>query len=303
MTNVKQFLRDRNGEDASSRFDRIAEDIANDAHRALHGAGKFDFDKRFSKVVLAGNYNTGTVSISAGGTTLTGVGTTFPTSSANRFVRLNGENELYRVTAYGSGTSLTIDTYQGDTALSGVTYELIMPRVAAPSRFRCMQEPGSDNLTYPSLKARLVQEIKQLHRLDHELGTPRVFGFEDVEASSVPAKWMWVYPAPSSEEVFDLPHYVWPDDMTSGSDVVEIPFEAEDVYKLFLEAYLARYQKDPNWPALLSLARQEAVAALGTTRAVTRSRQSKPYYYGDDEEDAFTVDNDADMAAGEPAYI
>lgn len=294
-------MRDRNGEDASTRFDRIAEDIANDAHRALHGAGKFDFDKRFSKVVLAGNYNTGTVSITAGDTTLTGSGTTFPASSANRYVRLNGESELYRVTEYTSGTELEIEAYQGDTSLSGVTYELIMPRVAAPSRFRCMQEPGSSNLTYPNLKHHLVQEIKQMHRLDHQLATPEIFGFEDVEASSVPAKWMWVYPAPSSEVVFDLPHYVWPDDMTAGTDIVEIPFEAEDVYKLFLEAYLARYQKDPNWQSLMALARQEAAAALGTTRAVTRPRQSKAYYYGDDE-DEYTVRREENLAAGEPVY-
>ena len=300
LANVKQFLRDRNGEDASTRFDRIAEDIANDAHKALHGAGKFEFDKRFGKVVLAGNYNTGTVSISAGGTALTGSGTTFTSAFANRYIRLNGENELYLVSAYVSPTALTLETYQGDTALSGVSYEIIMPRVAAPSRFRCMQEPGSDNLTYPNLKYKSAHEIKQLHRLQHTLGQPEYFGFENVESSSVPAKWMWVWPAPDDEEVFELPYYVWPDDMTTSNDVVEIPFEAEDTYKLFLEAYLARYQKDPNWVNHLAYAKEQAAETLGNTRSASRPRQTEAWYYGCD--DDRMIQRDVVLAPGEPAY-
>jgi len=251
--------------------------------------------------VFAGNYNTGTVSIAAGGTALTGAGTAFTSAFANRYIRLNGENELYLVSAYVSGTALTLEAYQGDDALSGVTYEIIMPRVAAPSRFRCMQDPGSDDLTYPNLKHKSAQEIKQLHRLQHTLGQPEYFGFENVEASSVPAKWMWVWPAPSEEEIFELPYYVWPDDMTAGADIVEVPFEAEDTYKLFLEAYLARYQKDPSWTSHLGYAQSQAQTTLGNTRSASRTSQSEAWYYGCDG-DGPMRQREVQLAAGEPAY-
>lgn len=78
-------------------------------------------------IVTVPDYTTGTISVSNGGTTVTGSGTNFqgPSVQGNvtpSFIQFSGANDWYGVSSVNSTTSLTIDTaYQG-TTLSGATY-------------------------------------------------------------------------------------------------------------------------------------------------------------------------------------
>jgi len=68
-------------------------------------------------------YSTGTVSCDMGGTTVTGAGTAWDSTMVGRLIRLKDDmpRRMYRISAVGSGTSLTIETpYRG---LGGAQYE------------------------------------------------------------------------------------------------------------------------------------------------------------------------------------
>lgn len=54
------------------------------------------------------DYTTGTVSINAGSTTVTGSGTTFTSAMVGYFIQFQGANDWYEITAFGSATSLTV---------------------------------------------------------------------------------------------------------------------------------------------------------------------------------------------------
>ena len=78
-------------------------------------------------MVTIPDYSTGTVSVNAGGTTVTGVGTAFTTLQADGtyYIQFNTANDWYPVSARASGTSITIGTaYQQTTNLSASAFTL-----------------------------------------------------------------------------------------------------------------------------------------------------------------------------------
>lgn len=78
-------------------------------------------------VTTVPDYTTGTISVAAGGTTVTGVGTTFTTThgSGDYFIQFTSANDWYKVSARSSNTSITIDpAYAPTTAISGGTFIL-----------------------------------------------------------------------------------------------------------------------------------------------------------------------------------
>jgi len=76
-------------------------------------------------IVTVPDYTTGTISISSGSATVTGSGTTFTSTMASGqyWIQFSGSNDWYKITAFTSATSLTVEeVYQGTTNLSASTY-------------------------------------------------------------------------------------------------------------------------------------------------------------------------------------
>lgn len=299
LTNVKQYIMDRAANDGSTRFDRVMVKIANDAVSSLFSAGKFDFAKRWTKQALAAPYTTGTVSINVDATALTGSGTTFTSAMAGRYIRLNGESALYRLVTFGSTTSFTIETYKGDANLSAVTYEIVDIRFAAPTNFLSFGWPQSDEIATPFLSPMPLEKIKYLHMHEQMEFQPRFYAIEQMETSSVPGPHIWVYPAPSSKQILELPYYVFPSEKTAGGDIFEIPFEAQDALWAFVDAHLAKFQKDDRWVALMALAKQTAQDRLGSTRNVNDAGVSQEYWPDGGVE---IFEGEWGLAPGEPVY-
>jgi len=68
---------------------------------------------------------TGTVSVAAGGTTVTGSGTSFISTDVGSFIQFSSSDDWYKITAVASTISLTIEkAYVGSTALSAGTYTI-----------------------------------------------------------------------------------------------------------------------------------------------------------------------------------
>lgn len=91
----------------------------------------FNYKRRIPDLSLV-DYATGTVSVSVGGTVVTGAGTTWTvTSSTNnesryiQFAQPNGDNLWYQVLSVDSTTQLTLaEPYYGTVAISGGAYTL-----------------------------------------------------------------------------------------------------------------------------------------------------------------------------------
>lgn len=78
-------------------------------------------------VVTIPDYITGTISISTGSPTVTGSGTTFTTAMGNGqyYIQFSTARDWYRISAYNSATSLTIEqNYQQSANISGGTFVL-----------------------------------------------------------------------------------------------------------------------------------------------------------------------------------
>jgi hypothetical protein len=79
-------------------------------------------------VTTVADYTTGTVSINSGSPTVTGSSTVFSSAigtTLQYFIQFAGFNDWYQVSAYNSGTSLTLSTnYQQSTNLTNATYTL-----------------------------------------------------------------------------------------------------------------------------------------------------------------------------------
>lgn len=77
-------------------------------------------------IITVPDYTTGTISVSSGSATVTGVGTTFTSimgTSGQYWIQFSGSNDWYLITARSSNTSITIEqVYQGTTNLSAATF-------------------------------------------------------------------------------------------------------------------------------------------------------------------------------------
>ena len=114
------------------RLDLTQSDIATIIKRWLNQAQQeiwaeadwyFALDRQIVQTVA--DITTGTVSISAGGTTVTGSSTTFSASDVSKFIQFSSSADWYKITAVASDTSLTIEAaYTQTTALSAGTYTI-----------------------------------------------------------------------------------------------------------------------------------------------------------------------------------
>ena len=266
-TDILQYLRDNDRNAQGARHDRAYLRIANDACRALHGAGEWSFDRSRHRLTFAAYKTAGTVSVAAGGTAVTGVGTAFATpGDVGKYLRFNGEPQQYLVSAAPSALALTIETYQGETALAGVSYQLTQDRLALPTRVRRIFAPFLS-----SVQGRL--ELTELEWLQYErlhgreTGTPRCYAVETAQTVAgggglVGSGYLWIYPAPQVQEILEFTCFLWPTEITSGTDGISAPLQAESAYREFLLAYLFRDQEDTEkwerqFAAALACARRD----------------------------------------------
>ncbi len=80
-----------------------------------------------SRDLAVDEYTTGTVTATNASTTITGSGTTFATEMIGRYFKVNdatGDGNWYRITAYTSATSITLENYYDGTTVTGKDYKV-----------------------------------------------------------------------------------------------------------------------------------------------------------------------------------
>jgi hypothetical protein len=96
-----------------------------------------------SQISCTARYNTGTVAISAGDTSITGTGTVWTSAMTNRKIRIGSNPNIYTFT-YVSGTTGTISpAYSGASDASGAGYEIFDDDYTLASDFSRFLKNGS----------------------------------------------------------------------------------------------------------------------------------------------------------------
>ena len=276
-----EFLRNYDKLNGSTRAQALYYKMMNDGQRELFSLGTADHTQRSTRMSLAVPYTTGTVSISAGGTAVTGSGTTFTAAMVGRFIRFNGEAEQYEITANpgASATALTIETYLGTANLSGATYIISEDRKALPTLFRSVHQVvlsnaagGRGSIYY--LEPRSFEQLNHMRQNYVTAVYPYFFCTKWVTPASgnVPVGYLYLYPSPSVAQIVTVYYNTWPALLSTGTDECSIPYELEGAYREFLLAFLYRENKDPNWMAQLDRARKVALDTIAATRTNTAPR-------------------------------
>lgn len=113
---------DQTGLDLSTNATRIKRWL-NIAQRDIAWRWPWQFLQSRETVQTIPDYTTGTVSVAAGGTSITGSGTTFTSAMVGRFIQFEGANDWYEIATYSSATAITITTsYNGTSSLSAGTF-------------------------------------------------------------------------------------------------------------------------------------------------------------------------------------
>jgi hypothetical protein len=281
LTQARAYLQDYDRLNGSSRAQRVYDKAVNDGLRELYATGEFDFSTRVTRLSFAAPYSTGTVSVNASGTAVTGSGTTFTSAMVGRYIRFQGESEQYLITAFGGVTSLTIETYFGSSNLSGVTYTITDERKVLPTRCRTIRRMTGNQSAGTRAEIEDLQwvpfyELNESRRLYQTAETPRIYStkWEEPTSGNVPAGYVYVYPSPNVAYLSTVYYSIWPVLVSSASDELPIPYEAEGVIREFLLAFLYR-EMGKEWMTQLQKAKAEATLCLGNTRtaSVPKCRQ------------------------------
>lgn len=116
-------------------------------------------------IPLVASYNTGTVTVAVGSTSVVGVATGWNTAWTNKKILLSGDNEEKEVAAFNSATTLTLRYPYNSTAttLSGASYMIFQDSFPLPI------SPGRDlSIVNPLFQ---WQPIKKWDRVRFDYGT------------------------------------------------------------------------------------------------------------------------------------
>lgn len=182
----------------------------------------WNFLRSRESIVTVIDEKTGTVSVATGGTTVTGVGTSFSTSNdPGKFIQFAGANDWYAISAVASTTSLTIATpYQPTPSLSAGTYtvrKFFYSLSSACDRI-CDVKNWNTPLKLDELFPRDVDFAQP-----NPQSTNTSYGFIPYGYDASNNVQIIPYPFPSDARLFEIKTFKRPTDMSSGSDLPALP--------------------------------------------------------------------------------
>lgn len=183
----------------------------------------WNFLRSRESIITVVDYKTGTATVSAGGTAVTGIGTAFTSTQGNGqyYIQFSGANDWYQVTAQVSGTSLTISPgFAGSTGLTSVTYTLRKFFYSLSSN--CDRICDVKNWNTPL-------KLDEMFPRDVDFAQPNPqssstsYGFIPYGYDSSNNVQIIPYPFPSDARLFEIKTFKRPTDMSSAGDLPSLP--------------------------------------------------------------------------------
>lgn len=292
LSDMQQFLRDRNQNDTTGRAERDYVRIANGVCGLIRAARTWDFDKRYASIKLIAPYSDGTILsyVGGSGSSLHGTGTTWTELMIGRFVWLpTGRTPAllpYEILDYFSATELEIEPYLEDPAnLVGVNYYISNERVPLPTGFRCFEKPDRGDWLWDINPLKDLRDLFRWRMATPLTGTPTAYGIEfKPDATNTPSPYLWLYPGPGYNMQVNVGYYAWGPALVDGTDTFGVPDTAisADMIEQYALAYLAKQQGNQSeFDAHLAFASEYANQVCASMRPITEDEPGRQPYRPD----------------------
>lgn len=190
-------------------------------------------------------YETGTVAVSNGGTTVAGTDTVWTSAMTGRKIRIGGRDEYYTIT-YVSPTSLTLDSAYAGTAETAGEYIIFQDEYSLVSDVEKIISMVNNN------QRRRIGHVDPLE-FDDLYQDPTVIGnpFMRIPAGRDTSNYMKVqlYPIPDTNYVLPYRYRKQIADMSGDNDVSVIPNKYHELLILGGLAMAYEWDKKPNQAA------------------------------------------------------
>lgn len=188
--------------------------IINDAYQQFLRYRPWLEKTRYTPIISPAVFTAGTVSVTQGAAIVTGVGTGWTSALVGRYFKI-GQRAWYRIVAFTSGTSISLEKAWEDTSLSAQKYEIAGLRFLLPSDAERVIRLNGKNWPVFGQTPWLVDFNDPL-RIIH--GSPIVYNESTIVFGGIREIEWW--PVPSVSETFMLvylakiPKLVAPSDTT-----------------------------------------------------------------------------------------
>lgn len=270
-----------------------------DVFRFLDGAETWEFLAKSTNLRTEASYNVGTVSVSAGDVTLTGVGTAWSASWDYKTIKFSGRKLPYDIDFFGSATSASLFVpLSGTTNIAAGTYKIYQARYALPSdcepgRDMAIKGPlGTGRAGDGRISKRERLYIEEHSDLELDASSPTMFYTDDNydDAGAVPT--IRFYPAPTqNDQEFRLTYYRKMTVPTTEGGTVIVPESFDRMIVLMAASRIMRNNSMQGWL-------EKAVDAKAIMKSMTNRYAISPAYenviepeYGDRHLDSFLMDN------------
>jgi hypothetical protein len=174
-------------------------------------------------IVTVPDYQTGTVSVASGSTSLTGSGTTFTSTQGDGtyFIQISSANDWYKVSAQVSATALTLGTaYAPTTNASGLTYTLRKFFYSLSSTADEIIDVRNWNTPIKLIQCDF-RTIDLINPLVESTNAPYAYMMFGVDSSGNQV--FMPYPFPTDARLFEFRTKKRPVDMVNSTDLPSIP--------------------------------------------------------------------------------
>ena len=258
---------------------------------------EWEFLRKTVLVATADEYDTGTISISVGGTTVTGAGTTFTAAMVGRSLYVGTtHSQPYIISAFTSTTDITIETaFAPLTASSGDDYSIkalrYTPSVADIAKI--------DRIVYDRRKL-IEKPHGYFDAIDPERTTTGVPIFYSIAKKSAQSGTITfeVHPVPNGEYVMKVVYYRKAVDLSANDDDLVIDAELIEAAVLW-DCYRIFAAKNPAYIGLARDAKVDFHSSLSMAIEQDLEQASLPDKVIDASEigdaltsDAFLLDHD-----------
>ena len=226
----------------------------NMAQDAISGRHVFTFLEERDLFQTVVDKTAGTVSMTNGSATVAGTSTAFASGDVGKFIQFEGNDDWYEVTAFTSTTEITINPPFGQDTDTSMTYILRksyysldtdVNRVISVKQYntpiKLTQVSASEmDRAQPNIETTGAPTAYSLFRLDPTIGVQ--YGKQ---------RQLQFFPSPDDEYNIEVRYIKLLSDLSSDSDVSQIPQQFHDVLIDLAEYYGSKFLNDPKQAQLL----------------------------------------------------
>lgn len=213
-------------------------------------------------------YNTGTISIVTGSSTVTGSGTSWVTSWNGRRLRVGANNADYRVSSIGSGTTLTLDQPVNLAAnVVNAGYTLYQDSFRMPADF----DPGHDLFLGNMMLRYRLKHVPRLHAENQmlvlkQLNTnSQMFYTDDGWDEAADRYKIRIIPPPGQVNELRMVYRKRCPDLDTFTQVTAIPESFDEILELMAQWKLKEQYRIPD----ANLDQKRAIAKLKAIKRQT----------------------------------